>query len=72
MKEQEIKKVKEEIEKLKKEQKIFEKRIKKLAYNRIDYLIKREIASIAGWASLLTKRVIKIEKELKKIKKNFY
>ncbi|MFH7880715.1 MAG: hypothetical protein QXI09_01780 [Candidatus Aenigmatarchaeota archaeon] len=54
------------------EEKDLEKKIREIAYRRIDYLMKREMASIAKWASFLTRKVIKIEKEVKKLKKNFY
>lgn len=63
--EQEIKKIKQRQEKI-------ERRIYRLINRRIDRLIEREMFSVARWAALLTKKVVKIEKDLKKIKKNFY
>lgn len=67
-----FKELKKELKRLKREQRLFEKRIMENVYRRIDYLMKKEVASIARWASILTKRVLRIEKELKRIRKNFY
>ncbi|MEM5815123.1 MAG: hypothetical protein QXD89_01385 [Candidatus Aenigmatarchaeota archaeon] len=68
----EILKLEKEIKKIKKRQENLEKDLRNFIRRRIDHAMKKEIYMIAQWASSLTRKVLEIEREVKKIKKNFY
>ncbi|MCS7094013.1 MAG: hypothetical protein RMJ18_02420 [Candidatus Aenigmarchaeota archaeon] len=54
--------------KLKKMENLMEGMVEK----KVNLILRREISAMARWASELTRRVLKLEKEVRRMRKNFY
>jgi len=48
------------------------KNLRKIVREEVNFALEKEVMAIAEWARELTKRVAKLEKEVRRIKRNFY